>query len=367
MKYKTAHFYGKEDIRIEEVSLPKPAEDEVVIKIAYAGICQTDNKKYQDTEDKYTPVLKENGPYVLGHEASGIVEKTGVGVSDFKKGDEVAVLPIISCGECTYCRKGIPEHCLNMLGIGGAAGSFSDCIRLYREKGIGGCFSEYLKLPADNLIRVPDHIPLKIASLLEPVADVVHSVDKTERGKDGSALIIGLGPMGLFHIPVLKNRGVTRIIGSDPLASRRKIAFEIGASDVVDPMDEDLKAFIISRTDGLGVDQVYVTCGGPIQGQNVKEGLRLLKNDGVLNIFASLYKGENPEIDINLVHYNQLSLIGTVGFLLENIFETFEVLGKYEDLFKNLIKPEISLDEINKGFKILNISDALKVVINMTL
>ena len=363
--YHAALLYGREDIRLENVSISSPEENEVLVQIRHIGICPTDLKKYLDTDGKYTRVLEERGPYILGHEASGVVLESGEGADEYKKDDEVSILPVIPCGSCSYCRSGEPQYCTNLLGIGGSAGEFGDCVDLYREKEYGGCYAQLLKVPKKQLSKVPEDIPLDIARLLEPVADVVYSVEMTSRGSTGVALIIGLGPMGLFHIPVLKALGVETIIGSDPKSERREVAKRIGAAETIDPLSEDLVERVKQLTDGMGVQQTYVACGGPVQSNGVIDGLNASRKGGVVNSFASLYNGENPQIDINYLHYNHLSLVGTVGFHQAHIPKTFNILRSYKDDFAKLIYPVYSFEHFQDAIDAFLSQNSLKVGVDL--
>ncbi len=362
--YRAAFLYGKEDIRIEEASLSSPKAGEVLVRIGHSSLCPTDLKKYLDSDGKYTRVLDKKGPYILGHEASGVIAATGEGVSQFREGDKVVILPIIPCGVCEYCSRGEPEYCSRLVGIGGSAGSFGDCVDLYREKGYGGCYGELLKLPAAQVVKVPKGLTLSTARLLEPVADVVYSVEKTGGGSRGPALIIGLGPMGLFHIPVLRAAGVKTIIGSDPRKDRRETALKIGVTEVIDPSEEDVVERTRQYSEGLGAAQAYVACGGSVQSRGVADAIFACRKGGVVNSFASLYNGEDPKIDINYLHYGHLSLVGTVGFQDRHVPRAFEVLQKYRKEFELLIDPVLPFSRFQEGVDAALSSNSLKVGID---
>ena len=362
--YKAAMLHGKKDLRFKSLTMSPPSKGEVVVRIKHASFCPTDMKKYLDVNGKVTEILERKGPYILGHEASGVILSVGDSNSSYSVGDPVVVLPIIPCGECGYCKSGTPEYCNSLVGIGGSAGSIEDCVDLYLEKGYGGCYGELLKLPETQVVAVPEGLDLSLARLMEPVADVVYSVEKTGDGFFSTALIIGLGPMGLFHIPVLKSIGVRTVICSDPREDRRNIAKKLGATVIVDPFTEDLPGIVKEATQSNGVEQAYVTCGGRYQSQGVIDALNMLKKGGRVNSFASLYDGADPVIDINYLHYNHLSLIGTVGFQTSHVERTFEILKAYEDDFRMLMEPILPFSEILSGVDAALSQTALKVGID---
>lgn len=105
--------------------------------------------------------LRETGPYILGHEAAGVVTEVGAGVQQVRVGDAVAVQPMIACGTCAYCRQGRIHMCQNLLGIGASAGNFGDCDRLYHETGVGGCFATHLKAPASCVMKLPEGLSME--------------------------------------------------------------------------------------------------------------------------------------------------------------------------------------------------------------
>jgi threonine dehydrogenase-like Zn-dependent dehydrogenase len=362
--YRAAFLYGKEDIRIEDASISSPGAGEVLVHIRHCSLCPTDLKKYLDSDGKYSKVIDEKGPYILGHEASGRVAETGEGITEFQQGDMVVILPIIPCGVCEYCSRGEQDFCSRLVGIGGSAGFFGDCVDLYHNKGYGGCYGELLKLPASQIVKVPKELPLSTARLLEPVADVVYSIEKTGGGSSDPALIIGLGPMGLFHIPVLRAAGVKTIIGSDPRKDRRDVALKIGATAVIDPTKENVIEKTKEYSGGLGVQQGYVACGGSVQSGGVVDALFACRKGGVVNSFASLYNGKDPRIDINYLHYNHLSLVGTVGFQDRHVPKAFDVLLTYSEEFDLLLDPILPFSRFQKGLEAALSSNSLKVGID---
>ena len=158
---KAAVFYKKHDIKIEEIKKPEPGAGEVLIKVMACGICGTDVHIFEGDEGAAaTPAGT-----VLGHEFSGIIEKTGAGVTAFKEGDRVTVDPNKLCGKCAYCRSGIGHFCENIIGIGTT---------------VNGGFSEYAAVPESQVYKIADTTAFTEAAMCEPAAVAINALRKAK-------------------------------------------------------------------------------------------------------------------------------------------------------------------------------------------
>jgi len=199
--------------QLERVDLPdpEPGRDEVVVRVNGCGICGSDLSAYK------VGLFSDNVP---GHEFAGLVEAVGDGVSDWQAGDRVVVDPKMPCGVCADCLAGAQHRCAIALtaGLGFAR---------------PGGFAELVLSPARLLHRLPAHLALDDACLVEPLSIAIHGVERVRMDPDGTTVVVGLGPIGLFTVAVLRARGVRTIIGVDPVDDRRRLAVDLGATGTV--------------------------------------------------------------------------------------------------------------------------------------
>lgn len=366
IKAKAALLYAPQDLRVEETVLPDCGPGEVVVHLKKATLCPTDIKKYMALKPDVETPLREIGPYILGHEAAGIVEEVGSRVTEVKVGDAVAIQPMIACGSCAYCRRGKTNMCLHILGIGGSAGNFGDCDRLYHETGVGGCFATRLKAPQSCVMKLPAGLSMEAGSLLEPLADVVHSVDSAGVGPQDEVVIIGLGPMGLFHVVAARYNGARTIICVDIDETRLEVATRLGAAHTVNSSEKDAVQAVRELTDGLGASKVFITAGGRAQGPCTSQALKMVCKEGTVALFASAdVRTDELTISMNNIHYNMINLTGTVGFGREHGEKALKMLasGIFEpSLIRNR---ELPLERIGEAIALYGKGSNLKVGLDL--
>jgi L-iditol 2-dehydrogenase len=214
---RTAELVGIKEFRIVEESIPAPGPGEVQVQVAAVGICGSDLHNFTEGGIGDSPCRY---PMVLGHEPSGVVTKTGAGVTGVSPGDHFALEPAMACGVCEMCRTGHPNLCDNM--------------RFMSSGGIPGFFRDVVNLPASNLIPVPKHLGLREATLVEPLAVALHSLTFASIQPGETAVVFGTGPIGLLTIAALKLAGAARVWAVEPVAHRREMAKAIGADVVLD-------------------------------------------------------------------------------------------------------------------------------------
>ncbi|MEZ0536842.1 zinc-dependent alcohol dehydrogenase family protein [Caldicellulosiruptoraceae bacterium PP1] len=204
---KAAVFYGKKEIRIEDVSVRDLNDGEVLIKVMSCGICGTDVHIYNGEKGsaEVTP------PIILGHEYAGVVVKSKS--SYFKEGDKVAIDPNINCGVCKFCQKGQIHLCENLKALG---------------VNLNGGFAEYCIVPEKQAYKF-ENISFEEAALVEPLACSLHGIEKIEPKPYEKALIIGLGPIGLIMLELLKSFGFKSISGVEVDNFRFDVATKQGA------------------------------------------------------------------------------------------------------------------------------------------
>lgn len=251
---KALSVVATEKMEITELEKPTAQKGQVVIEVAYCGICGSDL-------DRYFKGKVHNFPQILGHEFSGVVTEIGEGVTRLNIGDQVAVAPLIPCGECEYCAKGEPAMCTNYSFIGS------------RQP---GAMAEYVVAPEVNCLHVPAALSLKEAAMIEPLTVAIHGVDRLAIKAGEIALVLGAGTIGLLTIAVLKARGINHIIVTDLNDVKLDMAKQCGATEIVNTSQTSLEEYfdgrsrptIVYETAGSSVTQVeaikYVASKGQV-------------------------------------------------------------------------------------------------------
>jgi threonine dehydrogenase-like Zn-dependent dehydrogenase len=231
-------------------------------------------------------VTKETIPVTFGHEFSGTVLEVGEGVKGFKPGQHVSIQPTIYCGSCGACALDLQNVCYKggFVGLSGYGNqpfylpySRAPCLtgredvfmlpalsslkKHVANSLVGGGLSDAVVVPADYVLPLPEHIPLDVAALVEPLAVGWHAVTQSPLKKDSNILILGGGPIGIAVIQALRARGCGQIIVSELSASRQKFAKQFGADTILDPRKDDIVQKAHDLTGGLGVDIVF-DCAG---------------------------------------------------------------------------------------------------------
>ena len=365
-KAKAAMLYAPQTIRIEEITLPDCGPKDVIVHLKKATLCPTDIKKYNALKPDVEAPLKEIGPYILGHEAAGVVTEIGSEVHNVHVGDAVAIQPMIACGTCAYCRRGKINMCQHLVGIGGSAGNFGECDALFHSDGVGGCFATHLKAPESCVMKLPEGLSMEAGSLLEPLADVVNSIDSAEVGSNDDVVIIGLGPMGLFHVVAAKYNGAKSITCVDIDAARLEVAKRLGADYVINSREEDPVAAIRERTDGLGASKIFVTSGGRAQGPCTQQALQMVCKKGTVALFASAdVKADELTISMNFIHYNMIRLTGTVGFGTEHAEKALKILASGIFAPEIIRNKEYPLEQIEDAIALYGKGENLKLGLNL--
>jgi (R,R)-butanediol dehydrogenase/meso-butanediol dehydrogenase/diacetyl reductase len=240
-----ARLHGNRDLRVEQMPAPgTPPPGQVRVTPVWCGICGTDLHEYAHGP-LYTPA--ENLPQVIGHEFSAVVAEVGDGVGGLRPGDRVAVLPHVFCGGCHYCVRGRQGLCADL--------------RLTGVTWPWGGLAEQAVVPAYQAVRLPDGVSFEQGAVLEPLATVVHGVERSGLRPGGLVLITGAGPIGQLAVLVCAAAGAGSIFVSEPQPARRGLAERLGVTAAFDPAAGDVAAQVLERSDGLGVD-CAIECSG---------------------------------------------------------------------------------------------------------
>lgn len=290
-----AVFEGPGALEVREVEEPTVGPGEVLVKVGANTVCGTDLRVLRG--EKTAGI---SPPAIIGHEVAGHVAEVGRGVGGFEVGVPVVITPMIPCLRCFYCKRDMENVCENVRAVG------------YE---IAGGLSEYMKVPAEALaagclFTSEKDLPSEQLALVEPLSACVYGQRRSPIGLGDTVLILGAGPIGLFHLQLALLAGAETVIVSQPSGPRHAMASGFGAHVVVDPMSEDLYEAVAQRTNGRGADVVIVCIGIP---QLVNDAFRLARKGGQVNVFAGLSGQGWAEVEANLIHYNELRVTGQTG------------------------------------------------------
>ena len=322
---KAAVFYGKHDIRVQDVKELALGPHDVRIAVAYCGVCGTDIHIYEG-DPGAAPVTPPN---ILGHEMSGVVTETGAQVTLVKAGDRVAVDPNEMCGQCFYCRNAMGHFCTHMTGYGTTA---------------RGGFAEYLTVPEKQVYKIPDHMPLRHAALSETVSCCVHGIDLCNIRAGQTVLVIGAGPIGLIMLQLAKLQGAAHIIVSEPTAQKRELALKLGADRTVDPVQEDPASIL---TGYPNVDCV-IECVGSVR--TMTQAVNLAGRGATVMFFGLTPPGAELNIKPYDVFARELHI--TASFINPYTFtRAIDLLAQEKINVRDIISLTLPLDDILRVFE----------------
>lgn len=220
------------DYQVADVEIPTAAAGEVLVRVAFAGICGSDMHIIHG-DNAFVRF-----PRITGHEFAGVVDAVGESVADVTVGDRVCVDPVISCGTCYPCRIGRPNVC-----------SALEVIGVHRNGG----FEEFVSVPAANVHKLPEHIGLDAAALVEPYTIAANVLDRMQPHSGDRLLILGAGVIGMTILQMARALGIEEIIVTDVINERLTAAKKLGATHVLNSREQDVEKEVLALTQGEGV------------------------------------------------------------------------------------------------------------------
>jgi len=309
-------YYGPHNIVLEDMAeLPPCDAGCLLVKVEAAAVCGSDIKAFNVGNPKMMPGR------TMGHEFVGVVVKADE-VSGFREGDRVTMATTIGCGKCCYCAMGKSNLCPDSKAMGfffdGALASYVTIPRIAVENG--------------NVIRVQDDIPAEVLALCEPMSCVLNSLSRVPVEQIGSAVIIGLGALGMLHAIALREFGAKNIVCCDFPGKKKDLTGMLGFKTVV---PEQLDKCYLELSDGLGFELVAITApSNDVQAKAPK----LARKGGYVSYFASLpVSDEKITISSRTLHYNELSLFGTSDSTVEHVKSAVEMIGRQKNTISELI------------------------------
>lgn len=337
---KSAIYMGPGIINLEEVNKPVINANEYLIEVLCSGLCGTDIKTYKQGHHMFVP------PTVLGHEFCGKIVEAGENVDSTLIGKKIVCAPYVSCGHCEMCQKGLEELCFNKIGT---SGSFTEFLIIDTE------------VAKKGMVVLEDNANVLEMSLAEPLACILNSIRKSNIQAGQNVLVMGAGPMGLIHVEVLKDFGCDTILVTEFNQNRTNIAKEMGAI-VINPSVENVKDKIDEYTKHNGVDHIIVCVG---LSSAVEEAFQYANNGTVINVFGGLKSGSMIQIDPNLIHYNNVTLVGSFGFTPTDFKLAARLLENGKVSLTKIITNTYKLSEIREAFENSSSPDVIKILVEM--
>ena len=329
------------EIRKEEVPAPEPGKNEILIRVAWCGICGSDVHAFHGKH----PFIST--PIVQGHEFSGIVSKLGEGVSTLGVGDRVTVEPSIVDGRCPSCRAGRYNICRNLRVLG--------CQ-------LPGAFAEYVLVPAEKVYRLPQEIALKEGVLVEPLAVGIHAVRRARVTADENVIVVGAGTIGLMTMMAAKATGC-KVLQTDVADYRLRLARECGADFTANAADCELEKEVEEAFGDKGADVIFECAGTQ---ESVYQACRAASK-GTRIVMTAVYTSEMT-IPMGIVQDWELELIGTLMYMRQDYETALRYLQEGNVRTDLLITHEFQLEELAEAYRAIeNPSvEKLKVVIKVS-
>lgn len=331
MKMKSIQYWGPGDIRLEQISIKPLEEGEVLVKVESALTCGTDVKTYK----RGHPILIKQIPSGFGHEFAGTVEQLGKGVEGFEVGDRVVAANSAPCGECFYCKKEEYNLCENLDLLNGA-------------------YAQYITVPAriveKNMLKLPDDLSFDQAAFCEPLANVVHGVERTEIKPGQTVGIIGIGPIGLMFAKFAKLKGAKVIAaGRNPL--KLKLAKEFALADeVIDltkyPNPE--KIFLSFTEEQRGLDIAVECVGLPSIWERIYS---LVRPGGTVHFFGGCKSGSTVTLDTTRMHYGDIKVMSVFHHTPKYFRQALDLIASGQIPVEMLITDTIGLEDVEDALK----------------
>lgn len=345
---KAAVWHGEKDIRVEEKELKALQDNEVTVRVAWAGICGSDLHEYQEGPvfvpvDKPDELTGEVAPIIMGHEFSGVIEKVGKNVTNYKVGDRVVVNPTITHGnkpEDVDCYDGF-----SFIGLHGDGG-----------------FAAFANAPEHNIYKLPDTLSLQDAALVEPTAVAVQAVKEGNLLFGDNVAVFGAGPIGLLTVIAAKAAGASNIIVFDLSETRLQMAKELGATAIFNSAEVD-PVEAVKQYAPAGVDVTFEVAGVAPTFKSAIEVTRPRGKVVIVSIFARPIEW-NPMQLTN----TGVKLTSTIAYTPTSFQQTVDLMGTGQLQPQGIITSQIELEDIvEKGFEALtNDKSQAKILVKLS-
>jgi L-iditol 2-dehydrogenase len=366
-----AVFYGSNDIQIKDIDILKRSNHnnhDYLLKVLTASVCSYDVRTFRNGHFKVTP------PIILGHEiCAQMVEEYKYNNIWIKPESRVSIYPIIPCLNCWYCKYKEYNLCINLKEIGST---------------INGGFAEYLLVPKTifeigGIVPVPDNVTNDEASLIEPLACCINSINQIKNLPFDSVIILGDGPIGLMQLMLIKRLFKVNVTIIGKIGHRLKMAKKLGADFTILIRKEEEEALYDTNTNSNKYNQIikdvnrefspnviFVSNNNP---SSLDLALKLVNKNGKIVLFSGIKNQKQINnhddkkminIDPNLIHSNQISIFGSFSSTPKDMNEAMNIINLKEIDLKSLISHKYSLINIKEALSTAESYLGLKSIIN---
>lgn len=326
-KMKVAIMTGIKKMEFTECDIPKPNDNEVLIKVENVGVCGSDLHYFE--HGRIGNFIVEP-PFILGHEAGGIIVEVGNNVTQLKPGDKVALEPGKTCGHCEFCKSGKYNLCPD--------------VKFFATPPINGVFQEYVCHEADLCFKLPDNVGTMAGALVEPLSVGFHAAVLGGAMIGQTAVVMGAGCIGLVTVLALKAMGVSKVYVVDIIDKRLQKALELGADVVINGINANAVECIMDLTQGCGGDLVIETAGSEITTQ---QAIQVAKK-GATIVCVGYHAKEKINFPMNMAIDKEL-IVKTI-FRYRNIYPlAIQAISSGKVRIENIVTNIYTLDEIQEA------------------
>ena len=334
-----AMYYNNRDVRLQEMPIPEIGADEFLLKVMASGICGSDV-----TEWYRVP----KAPRVLGHEATGIVDKLGKNVTKVKLGDRVFVSHHVPCNKCYYCLRGHQTACET----------------LHATNYYPGGLAQYVRVPKINVeqgvYKLPEGMSFEEGTFIEPLACVVRGQRLSVLQKEDTLLILGGGLAGILNTQMAKTKGLRNIIVADVNPYRIRQAEKFGAHHTIDAK-ENVPEKLKELNGGRPADQVIV-CTGAMQA--ALTALECVDKGGTILFFAVPDPTLRIPLPITEFWRNEITVKTSYGAAPQDVEESLTILEQKKVDVAEMITHKLDIHDVAEGFRLVaTAGESLKVII----
>jgi L-iditol 2-dehydrogenase len=337
---KAAMLYGFNDIRIEDVPVPRVKPGHALLRTRACGICSGDVMPWY---------IEKKAPLVIGHELSGEIVEVGRGVTAVARGDRVFVHHHAPCFSCRYCRRG----------------DYVQCATWRNSRIMPGGVSEYVLIPPVNLkndtLRLSEEMTFEDGALIEPAACVVKGLKRAAVRRGDTVLVLGLGVMGIMNVAMARQFGAGRIIGADRVKFRLEKALEAGADQVINVTDLGLAEALNEITKSEMAEIVIV---GPNSAEAMSQGIRCVRPGGQVLFFTPAKPEEKLVVDPNHLYFNDVNIITSYSCGPTDTADAFELIKKGVIPAEMIVTHRFPIEKTEEAFRLTaTAGDSLKCMI----
>ena len=326
-------------IGIRDIPVPEVRDDEVLIHVAYAGVCGSDLHAFRGEHAFRKP------PVMLGHELSGTVTQIGSAVKTVSIGDAVSVMPQIGCGACEYCNLGKTNLCTNKTLPGTARWM--------------GSFCEYFTAPESVICKLGE-VPLDLGAVLEPLAVACHVMERFPKDHGSDLVILGMGTIGLMLLILAPHYNFKNVLVTDILDYNLSIAKSLGAQATVNVRNAEAVEAVRATFGILGSENTIIAAGNQ---EILSQAIDMTKPGGTILYFAMITK--MMTFNTYPIVFKEMNIKGSLNYTMSDFEKARAFLMAEKDSFKRLITQILPFEEAGKAFEILDkkTEDSIKILL----